>query len=99
MLPDTLQHVGRISDGAVAVSENDKTVLFHQLLEKYGSGSCSVGGIMAAGQLLGVSVFSAGTLGEDVQLVMLLNLGIAFGYLHRGGLWGYSLQSAQTQVV
>lgn len=81
-LPDTLQHMGRISDGAVGVSENDKTVLFHQLLERYGSGSCSVGGIMAAGQLLGVTVFSAGTLGEDAQLVMLLNLGIAFGYLH-----------------
>lgn len=80
-LPDALQYVGSIADGVVEVSGGDDIIQFHQLLERYGSGSCSVSGIMAAGRLLGVAAFDAGTLGEDVQLVMLLNLGIAFGYL------------------
>ena len=85
-LSDALQPVGRYSRGTVQVATDEAPILLQDLLAKtlprYGTVDvCTISGIMAGNELLGVAVLDGGSLSDNGQMMAFLNLGFAFKHL------------------
>ena len=85
-LSDQVLPVGGIVRGTVEVADTVEPVMLQELLdrslERYDATTvCTVGGIMAGNELLGIAVFEQDTLDLHGQLMALLNLGFAFKHL------------------
>lgn len=86
-LSDAIRPIARLSYGSIEVDVHREPIVFQQLLEyvvpRYAISStvCSIGGIVAGNELVGLAVFDPGTLTASRQLMMLLNLGFAFKHL------------------
>ena len=85
-LSDALVHLGYLANGEVTVAEGERQIALQDLLSFVGeriqdTSVCTVGGIMAGDELLGVAVLDSGTLNDNGQLMAFLNLGFAFKHL------------------
>ena len=85
-LSDTVLPVGSIAGGNVEVTPATEPIMLqelldHVLLQRGATAICTVGGIMAGNELLGVAVFMDDALDLHGQLMALLNLGFAFKHL------------------
>ena len=85
-LSDTLYPVGSVVHGEVRVPERMEPTMFQdllaQVLPRYADGAtCTVGGLMAGNELLGVALMDCGTIGMHRQLMVMLNLGSALKHL------------------
>lgn len=84
-LTNTLWHVGGLREGATHVHPATP-VAMHELLS-YALGLhtntrvCSVGGILAGDELMGVLVMDGGTLDDNGQMIAMINMGLALKHL------------------
>ena len=86
VLSDKLRPIGRVVHGKVEAVTQDDSIplqkLLSQVLEHYEPGHpCTVGGILAGTELLGVAAIDPGTLGLNEQLMAFLNTGFALKHL------------------
>ena len=85
-LSDTLQPIGSLSHGKVQVADRAQTVVMQDVLDialpRYDAHAvCTVGGVMAGNELMGIAVLDAGPLNDNGQLMAFLNLGFAFKHM------------------
>ena len=85
-LSDVIIPVGYVHEGNITLSEGKNELVLHELLSDAWSHSgemkvCTVGGIMAGDELLGVAVLDSGTLDDNGQLMAFLNIGFAVKHL------------------
>ena len=85
-LSDVIQPLGSVTRGHIEVLSDDKPIVLQELLEHalapYGPTTmCTVGGVMAGNELLGVAVLKDDALDSHGQLMVLLNLGFALKHL------------------
>lgn len=85
-LTDSLRPVGRLAEGKITVDAREKPIVMQELmsrvLTRYGKeDTCIVGGVMAGNELLGIAAIDGGALSDHDQLMVFMNLGIAFKYL------------------
>lgn len=86
-LSDRLTPIGSLSQGAIQVDPTASPVELQQILDhvlcRYDPSTtvCTVGGIVAGNELLGLAVLDAGALDNNGQLMAFLNLGFALKHL------------------
>lgn len=85
-LSDALMPVGGVVHGKVQIAKSDEPIMLQELLartlEHYDATTvCTVGGVMAGNELLGITVFEQGELDLHGQLMALLNLGFSLKHL------------------
>ena len=85
-LSDVIQPLGSVTRGHIEVLSDGKPIVLQELLEHalapYGPTTmCTVGGVMAGNELLGVAVLKDDALDSHGQLMVLLNLGFALKHL------------------
>ncbi len=85
-LSDSLTPVGRVAHGHAEVANLEQTIplqgLLRQVLPRYGEDArCTIGGLLAGNELVGVAMLDASTLTDVGQLMALLNLGFALKHL------------------
>ena len=85
-LSDRLTPVGRVAHGHAEVADQGQTIplqgLLSHVLPRYGEdASCTIGGLIAGNELVGVAMLDASTLTDVGQLMALLNLGFALKHL------------------
>jgi len=85
-LSDVLQPLGSLTDGVVHVDENASPITFQKMLshalgESEGASTCTVAGLMAGSELMGVALMRPGNLSIDAQTMAFLNTGSALKHL------------------
>ena len=85
-LSDRIMPVGYISNGDVTMLIGQPDTDLHEMISlvlSHTSGMeiCTIGGIMAGNELLGVAVLDNGTLDDNGQLMAFLNMGFALKHL------------------
>ena len=85
-MSDGVEPIGYLAGNDVTMTTETEAIGFHKLLETVLShneeiASCTVGGIMAGDELLGVAVIDGGTLDDNGQLMAFLNMGFALKHL------------------
>ena len=85
-LSDTLQPIGSLSHGEITVADHADTVVMQDVLDialpRYDAHAvCTVGGVMAGNELMGIAVLDAGPLNDNGQLMAFLNLGFALKHM------------------
>ena len=85
-LSDAMLPVGYYKQGKVEVAQDAHPMLLQELLAKTLQDDelvdvCTVSGIMAGNELLGVAVIDGGSLSDNGQMMAFLNLGFAFKHL------------------
>ena len=85
-LSDTLLPVGSYRQGKVEVAHDTRPMLLQELLaetlpQDEAIDVCTVSGIMAGNELLGIAVIDGGSLSDNGQMMAFLNLGFAFKHL------------------
>ena len=78
--------LGSLTDGVARVDEDASPVTFqkvpsHALSESEGASACTVAGLMAGSELMGVALMRPGSLGIDAQTMASLNTGSALRHL------------------
>lgn len=85
VLTNTLRHVGSLTQGTTTVDEvtsiSLRELLDYSLSRHDATKVCSVGGILAGDELLGLVTMDAGALDDNGQLVALINMGLALKHL------------------
>lgn len=86
-LPDRLIPIASLSQGKIRVEENARSIalqsMLDRVLERYDpqAPSCTVGGLVAGNEILGIAALESGTLETNRQLMVLLNLGFCIKHL------------------
>ena len=85
-LSDTLYPIGSLMGGMACIGHEGEIVSLPNLLapivSRYGNARfCTVGGVMAGSELMGVVVMEPGTLDDNGQLMAMLNIGLAIKQL------------------
>lgn len=85
-LSDAVRPLGRVSSGAITVEPNAEPIVLqraldHALGSKHDVHACTVAGLMAGNELLGVAVIEPGDLSINAQVMAFLNMGAALKHL------------------
>ena len=85
-LSDVLKPLGSLSDGVVRVADDEGPITFQRMLSHAldgleDVGACTVAGLMAGHELMGVALLRPGNLGIHAQVMAFLNTGSALKHL------------------
>ncbi len=86
-LPDRLKPIGSLTRGDVKVEVGEPSIAMQDLLDRvlgrYDESTtvCTVGGLVAGTELVGIAALDSGILENNRQLMVLLNLGFALKHL------------------
>lgn len=85
-LTDTIWHVGSLSQGETRIEDTARATpiqeVLHFALDRHANTQlCSVGGILAGDELMGLVVMDGGLLDDNGQMIVLINMGQALKHL------------------
>lgn len=89
-MSDSLLPVGRLTEGHIEVKAGQQPLVMQEflahVLERYDNTTeCIVGGLLAGNELLGIAAINGGDMSDHDQLMIFMNLGIAFKHLNMIG--------------